>query len=297
MNRAFLTGARTFVIGAMAAVLNLGAQVRCCAGVAIQDMSDRGNSTKTAAGGLDSSVWTVGDAGEPIRVLHVLLSELGYLPLSYHLAVPTAGLYAVDWTCGPVGYWTWHTSDAPSELIGLWNPEKYTEMTKGAVMRFEADHGLRVDGYTGPRVRRALELAAALHLTAGQPYRSVIVDPSIPQRLWVWEDGRGVVFRSLCSTGVPAAPTQPGVHAIFLRSREQTMQGIGPSGRPYRVEHVPYVSFFYGEQAVHGFRRPTYGIPQSAGCVELPISAAQRVWQLSDYGTLVIISRPTNGTK
>jgi len=297
-HRSFLVGlARTFIVSAWAALLSIWAYEPCCEGASLNLMNEAQPGMPGFAGISESSVWTLGDRGEPILVLHVVLAELGYLPCSYHVAVPTDRLYPQDWARAPIGYWTWN-SGVPSELARRWDPDRYTEITKGAVMRFEADHGLRVDGYTGPRVRRTLELALALHLTATQPYRLVMVDQSIPQQLRVWEDGRGVIFQTVCSTGVSAAPTQPGAHAIFLRSREQTMQGIGPSGHPYRVEHVPYVSFFYGEQAIHGFPRRTYGQPQSAGCVELPIQAAKRVWDLTNYGTLVLISPLTlSGTQ
>lgn len=281
--------ARIFVVSA-SALLSLWVSEPRCEGATLHFMNAAQPGLRGFSGISESSVWTVGDRGEPIWALHVVLAELGYLPCRYHAVIPTDRLYAQNWERAPLGYWTWNSPDVPPELERAWDPDQYTEITKGAVMRFEADHGLRVDGYTGPRVRRTLELARALDLTATHPYRMVLVDQSIPERLRVWEDGRGVVFETACSTGVPAAPTQPGVHAIFLRNREQTMQGIGPSGRPYRVEHVPYVSFFYGEQAIHGFQRQTYGKPQSAGCVELPIPAAKRVWEVTGYGTLVVIS-------
>ena len=289
--------ARIFVVSA-SALLSLWVSEPRCEGATLNLMNEAQPGMPGFAGISESSVWTLGDRGEPIWALHVVLAELGYLPCRYHAVIPTDRLYAQNWEHAPLGYWTWNSPDVPPELERAWNPDQYTEITKGAVMRFEADHGLRVDGYTGPRVRRTLEIALALHLTATQPYRLVMVDQSIPQQLRVWEDGRGVIFQTVCSTGVSAAPTQPGAHAIFLRSREQTMQGIGPSGHPYRVEHVPYVSFFYGEQAIHGFPRRTYGQPQSAGCVELPIQAAKRVWDLTNYGTLVLISPLTlSGTQ
>ncbi len=272
------------------ALLCMWLSAPACKGAALAGLNDPRPSNTALSDRSAPRVWTVGDRGEPIWALHVALAELGYLPCRYRAVIPTDRLYAKNWALVPMGYWTWNSPDVPLDVRRAWDPDQYTEITKGAVMQFEADHGLRVDGYTGPRVRRAIELARALGLTARNPYRTVLVDQAIPERLRVWEDGRGVVFETACSTGVPNAPTQPGLHTIFLRNREQTMQGIGPSGRPYRVEHVPYVSFFYGEQAIHGFERPSYGKPQSAGCVELPIQAAKRVWDLTGYGTLVAIS-------
>ncbi|SIS90888.1 L,D-transpeptidase family protein [Alicyclobacillus vulcanalis] len=275
-----------------AIVLCLGVQIPRCQAASTSLLQSGSASSSRVSKSPEPSVWTVGDTGAAIWSLHVMLSELGYLPCHYEMIVPTDQLYPWNFAAPPLGYWVWDSPGVPADVLKAWDPERYSELTKGAVMHFEADHGLKIDGYAGPRVRESLEWALALHVRAESPYRVVVVDQAVPERLRVWEAGRGVVFESLCSTGVPEAPTEPGVHVIFLRNREQVMQGVGPSGRPYRVEHVPYVSFFYGEQAIHGFQRAAYGTPQSAGCVELPVPAASRVWALTHYGTVVCVLPP-----
>ena len=52
---------------------------------------------------------------------------------------------------------------------------------------------------------------------------------------------------------------------------------------------MPWVNYFNGGDAVHGYIRPTYGVPQSNGCVELPIATAQKVYGMLAVGDLVIV--------
>ncbi|GMA58985.1 L,D-transpeptidase-like protein [Alicyclobacillus sacchari] len=236
-------------------------------------------------------VLTTGDTDPRVYWLHEKLAELGYLPLTFQRTVPTDGLYRIGWGSPDIGEFTWKYPNVPDTLRALWDPCRYTELTRGAVMTFEAEHGMPTDGYAGPAVFRAISLYAACAMASTHPYRYVYVNQSIPQTVRVWENGAWV-FSAPCSTGVDAAPTHVGTHVIYLRNREQTMDGVGPSGKPYHVDHVPYVSFFYRGEALHGLPRSRYGIPQSAGCVELAVPDAKRLWQLTDYGTLVTISDP-----
>ena len=52
---------------------------------------------------------------------------------------------------------------------------------------------------------------------------------------------------------------------------------------------IPWVSYFNGGDALHGFVRASYGFPQSDGCVEMPIANAQTVFPLTPLGTLVTV--------
>ena len=67
------------------------------------------------------------------------------------------------------------------------------------------------------------------------------------------------------------------------------MSGTNPDGSHYDDPGVPWVNYFNGGDAVHGFIRPGYGYPQSLGCVELPISTAQSVFGMLQLGDLVIV--------
>jgi lipoprotein-anchoring transpeptidase ErfK/SrfK len=48
-------------------------------------------------------------------------------------------------------------------------------------------------------------------------------------------------------------------------------------------------SYFHGGDALHALVRSHYGLPQSDGCVELPIANAQTVFPLTPLGTLVTV--------
>jgi hypothetical protein len=53
---------------------------------------------------------------------------------------------------------------------------------------------------------------------------------------------------------------------------------------------VPWVSYFNGGDALHGFLRASYGSAQSLGCVEMPYDVAHRVWGYTPIGTLVDVT-------
>ena len=67
------------------------------------------------------------------------------------------------------------------------------------------------------------------------------------------------------------------------------MTGTDPDGTNYVAPNVPWVAYFNGGDAVHGYPRASYGWPQSNGCVELPISNAQVVFGMDPIGTLVTV--------
>jgi lipoprotein-anchoring transpeptidase ErfK/SrfK len=67
------------------------------------------------------------------------------------------------------------------------------------------------------------------------------------------------------------------------------MSGTNPDGSHYSDPGIPWVSYFHGGDALHGFIRPGYGYPQSDGCVEMPISNAAVVFPLTPLGTLVTV--------
>jgi lipoprotein-anchoring transpeptidase ErfK/SrfK len=68
------------------------------------------------------------------------------------------------------------------------------------------------------------------------------------------------------------------------------MKGTNPDGTKYDDPAIPWVAYFNGGDAVHGYPRSTYGWPQSNGCVELPVSNAATVWPMDTYGTLVTVT-------
>ena len=67
------------------------------------------------------------------------------------------------------------------------------------------------------------------------------------------------------------------------------MRGTNPDGSHYADPGVPWVSYFHGGDALHGFIRPGYGYPQSLGCVEMPPANAEVVYPYTPLGTLVTV--------
>jgi peptidoglycan hydrolase-like protein with peptidoglycan-binding domain len=224
--------------------------------------------------------------------LQQVLAGLRYLPLTWTPAGRDVAATVVAQEeaaiAPPRGHFARRFAWPPS-LAGLWRPGAWTVMTQGAVMAFEADHGLRPDGIAGRRVWAALYADAVAGRRNEHGYSYVDVRRSVPQTLELWHDG-AVVLTTPVNTGVPAAPTTLGTHPVFLRFSSQTMSGTNPDGSHYSDPGIRWISYFHGGEGIHGFNRGSYGTPQSVGCVELPIATAARVWPYTTIGTLVTIS-------
>jgi hypothetical protein len=261
----------------------------------------------------ESTSFTVEDV--PVLRLQQLLAELDYLPVTFTRAssAGTATTYPSPiTTTGPVadpqsalavepttpqaiplepeaGSFSWRYADTPSQLAALWVPGAWNVVTLGALMAFESDQSLQVDGVAGPTVWSALLDAVAAREATTRPYIYVIATETLPETLYVWRAGQ-VVFQTPINTGVYRATTPLGTWPVYLRFISTTMKGTNPDGTKYDDPGVPWVSYFYESDAVHGFLRPGYGYPQSDGCVELPYSSAETVYPLDTYGTLVTIT-------
>ena len=220
--------------------------------------------------------------------LQQLLAQLGYLPLSFTPADATP-LPAAALALDQVGTFAWRWSTLPVALTSLWAPGVPNDITRGAVMAFQDQHQLGVDGVAGPQVWEALLTA----VTAGQAdvyghYDWVDVTTALPQHVTVWRDG-GAVYSTAANTGIAAAPTAKGTWPVFARYTSTTMSGTNPDGSKYSDPGIPWVSYFHGGDALHGFIRPGYGYPQSLGCVEMPPSNAAAVYPFTPLGTLVTV--------
>ena len=115
-----------------------------------------------------------------------------------------------------------------------------------------------------------------------------MVSQTLPETLYVWRNG-SVVYQTPANTGVDHV-TPDGTWPVFLRFLVTTMSGTNPNGTQYVDPGIPWVSYFHDSDAVHGFPRATYGWPQSAGCVEIPIANAAIVFPMDPIGTLVTVT-------
>ena len=233
--------------------------------------------------------WTVPDAS--VLRLHQLLAEQGYLPVDWTAADPSADTRATelrDAVDPPAGTFSWRYPSTPPQLTSQWSPTKITQITRGAVMMFEDEHHLTVDGFAGPQVWRALlaDQLAGKRRTGGYSY--VYVHTQLPQLLTLWRNGQ-VVLTSPGNTGIPATPTTPGTFPVFEHIPVGEMQGTNPDGSHYDDTGIRWISYFHGGEALHAFNRASFGTPQSLGCVELPLDAAAKVWPYTPIGTLVTI--------
>jgi peptidoglycan hydrolase-like protein with peptidoglycan-binding domain len=226
--------------------------------------------------------------------LDELLADLGYLPLTW-TAIPGATVPAATDTAGqvaaaynpPPGAWTWQ-SGYPSELENFWDGGAATsEIVTGAVMAFESNQGLTMDGIAGPQVWSALLNAVAASQTNPNGYTYAIAAENDPETLTIWHNGQQVLS-FLANTGIQAAPTTLGTAPVYLRYRNQIMKGTNPDGTPY-ADPVQYVAYFRSGEAVHYFPRGSYGYPQSLGCVELDLSDAAAAWPYLTFGSLVTV--------
>jgi peptidoglycan hydrolase-like protein with peptidoglycan-binding domain len=224
--------------------------------------------------------------GSTLR-LQQMLAELGYLPVNFTAAAP---LTAPTQEGTPqIGTFTWRWANEPASLTSLWTPGSYNVITKGAVMNFESQHNLTVDGLAGPGVWSALLAALANGQGNALPYGYVYVNKALPESVTVYQNGVQA-YETVANTGVDAAPTADGTFPVYARYTVTTMSGTNPDGSKYVDPGIRWVSYFNGGDALHGFPRGSYGFPQSDGCVEMPISNAAVVFPLTPLGTLVTVS-------
>jgi peptidoglycan hydrolase-like protein with peptidoglycan-binding domain len=224
--------------------------------------------------------------------LQQMLSLLDYSPLAWTSVAPliasndtaaqSAALYAP-----PVGTFSWRNPGWPRQLRAQWAPGEYNVFTRGLVMSFQADHGLATNGHVGPALWTALIGALAANTVNTGGYDFALANKASPQTLTIFHDGH-VVLKSPANTGIAGSPTPDGTFPVNTRLRRQVMRGTNPNGQAY-ADLVQYIAYFHGNDAVHYMDRADYGIPQSLGCIELPLADAARAWPYLAYGTLVTV--------
>jgi peptidoglycan hydrolase-like protein with peptidoglycan-binding domain len=263
------------------------------------------NGVRTAAGATLARPVTAGfrTRAWSARRLSELLAQLRYLPLSWSPRRGGTGLPGVPAGAAPAdsglaaqlaaaysppaGTFRWHRG-YPASLRSQWRAGRPSLLLKGAVMAFQSQHGMTMNGVAGASVWKAVFRAADRHSRNPDGYTYALASKADPETLTIWHDGR-IVLSSPANTGIPVAPTADGTFPVYLRYQFQIMRGINPDGSSY-ADPVSYVSYFDGGEAVHYFPRGSYGFPQSLGCVELPLAAAAAAWPYLTYGSLVTVA-------
>jgi len=225
----------------------------------------------------------------PLAGLQQALARLGYLGARFH------SLYGVHTPSGPEtrreaairayhpprGVLAPDPADAPPVAMG-----QLDETTRGALTVYQEEHDLEATGEADRATWASLLFALSTDRRDRRPYTWVSVSESLPETLEVHRGGR-VALSTPVNTGVPGAETAQGIFPIYSRFVSTTMSGTDVDGTKYVVPDVPWVNYFNGGDAVHGYPRASYGFPQSNGCVELPIETAQSVFGMLAIGDIV----------
>jgi len=235
---------------------------------------------------------TFGVAQASTERLQQLLAELNYLPVSFTPSGPATA--PAEAATAQAGTFAWRWPGVPAEFSSVWTEGAENAITKGALMSFQRQHSLQVDGIAGHLVWSALLADTAARKVNPEPYVNVLVSKQVPQTLTLYDNGAPVLSGVAVNTGAPGADTADGTFPVFEHVPSSRMQGTNPDGSTYDDPAVPWASYFNGGDALHGFVRATYGTPQSNGCVEMPIAVAAQVWPLTPVGTPVTVFGPTS---
>jgi L,D-transpeptidase catalytic domain/Bacterial Ig-like domain len=257
---------------------------------------------RSAAGHVLAAPMTARFTTEPYATLRLaeVLGQLGYLPMTWHL--PDLGMQvasqfnsaspglAGEETLAydpPSGIFSWDQG-YPASLASTWQPDTYNVILRGAVMAFQSEHNMTINGAVTSGLWNALFQAASRNEDNVDGYTYAVASKGSPETLTIWHDGQ-VVLRSLTNTGIPSEPTVDGTFPVYARFLNTIMSGTNPDGSHY-ADPVQFVSYFNGGDAVHYFPRGGYGYQQSLGCVELPYDAAKAAFPYLTYGSLVTVT-------
>jgi lipoprotein-anchoring transpeptidase ErfK/SrfK len=116
-----------------------------------------------------------------------------------------------------------------------------------------------------------------------RPDRGVRILVSLPQqKAWVFDDG-ALVATSPVSTGKRGHSTPAGTFPILQKK-------VHHRSNKYSNAPMPYMQrLTWGGVALHAGSLPGY--PASHGCIRLPRAFAKKLYELTDHGTLVTVTR------
>ena len=223
-----------------------------------------------------------GNYGKDVLLADYILSKLGYLPLNCVIKEKHKKIKFI---------WKWKYKNIPDEIKSKWKPGYFNTLLRSAVMNFQYEQKLIVTGAINKSLWKVL--IKDYRGKNGINYWGicyVIVNKNFPETISIWRNG-DIILTSLANTGITESPTNDGVFPIYLKFFTTNMSGITPWKTRYDDKNIPFVNYFNGGEALHGFPRGIYGVNQSMGCVELPIINSSAVWKKLSYGSLVIVKK------
>jgi lipoprotein-anchoring transpeptidase ErfK/SrfK len=186
------------------------------------------------------------------------------------------------------GKYVWRFRLIEKTLRPLWQVGTSNVVLQGALMNFQLTHNLDTTGTMNSTTWHELVSAAVKDQVDPLAYNYVYVRQTLPELLKLYVNGK-IKYATYVNTGVSSAPTQSGTYPVYERFLVTTMSGTYPGGGHYSDPGIPWVSYFHGGDALHGFIRSAYGYPQSLGCVEMPFAHAETLFPHTPIGTLVTI--------
>lgn len=104
------------------------------------------------------------------------------------------------------------------------------------------------------------------------------------QKLTAWQGGKAN-YSTIVSTGKPTTPTHTGIFSIQRKLPQDRMQG-----EDYNLPRVPHVMYYHEGYAIHGaYWHHQFGTPVSHGCINLPLPAAEKIYEWTAMGTPIVI--------
>ncbi|MFH1508934.1 MAG: L,D-transpeptidase family protein [bacterium] len=121
-------------------------------------------------------------------------------------------------------------------------------------------------------------------------YKYIDIDLS-DQTLRAYREG-DKVYETLVSSGISRYPTPQGTFAVRDHILSERMKWEYGPDHPdnYDLEDVPHVMHFNGPYALHGaYWHNNFGHIMSHGCINLPLGAAEWLYNWADNGDTVIV--------
>lgn len=116
--------------------------------------------------------------------------------------------------------------------------------------------------------------------------KMIVVDIG-KQKVFVWENGQ-LLKEIRVSTGMLYEPTVKGSFKVQRKVAKKDMKGQSKRYGKYHIKDVPYILYFYQGYAIHGtYWHNKFGSRASHGCVNLPVSEAEWLYNWANIGTRV----------
>ncbi len=129
-----------------------------------------------------------------------------------------------------------------------------------------------------------------------------LVYPAAPGEHWVeinlsntivtaWE-GATAVATFYMVPGKPSTPTVTGTFRVWYKTSQQSMSGTNADGSKWKIDYVPWVTYFHGDYALHG--APWFnnfgwsGSGGSHGCINMAVPDAKFIYDWAPMNTVVV---------